>query len=715
MSNDQDHKSQASKQMNSVWLSISLMLNVVLGLVSIGTLLHYLFNRRRSNSSGQSLNNSLAESNTQPLPAVVITKDKLTPAKEAVGNIQSLPDMRTALKHPDKKNNRVFIRWPETTQDYERYAIVLLGAAISINFVAIYYQSLVFFSSATDNARFATLFWAFSVGLAGLSARFFAAHSLKANTEARERGTLHVSSFRSLRDIVFNKNFLSLFAILLLAFVIRVIPIMNRGLQLDEWYWLDSAKYVLKGMVVSPFAFVGDFPTSLPAYPVAYLLLIVRNPLVAVRLIGVIYSLIAIYLVYFFVKKTLGNIAALCGALLMTFSVWDIHASGLGYLNVNISPMLVAAILFLLYQIWEQKHTFWTLFILAFLVSMCIHLLYVQTFLAVPVGLVLLIHWIKRNNGKRAKEIVLFALFFFISMSPIIERLIQYPDTIARHSEYLQQNLNLSGEAKTPLAYYWDQIILLRTDYTMGEHDFGRQGLWGITLDPLVQALSMIGILLIVIQVARKKRDPFWLVVVFMFCVQLLVPFVLLYRTASIWRAQPIFPLVYLFTVFALVEFSCFMKWIAQWILTNQKGLFTVFMTVNLALYFMINLTWFDHFFSGYAKAEDTYENTTCHMAAKMIAQNVPKYSVIYIPDELCFPLITIRFDEKQYYFVNVQSEDSLAGLMPSNYVLLLNSYKFGYFLSDIQTLLEREIGARQTETVAPPFDTLPVLYLIKK
>ncbi|MBI5351802.1 MAG: glycosyltransferase family 39 protein [Chloroflexi bacterium] len=585
-----------------------------------------------------------------------------------------------------------------------------MSIAIVINIIAIVYQSLGDFTSATNNARLATFFWAFSVVLAGLSARFFTTYS---QTETESEGRARYS----IRDIIFNRTFLSLFPILLLALVLRVVPIMNRGLQLDEWYWLDSAKYILKGVVVSPFAFIGDYPTNLPAYPLAFLLLIVRNAMLAVRLIGVIYSLIAISLVYFFVKKTLGFTAAVCGALLMTFSAWDIHMSGLGYLNVNISPMLVAAILFLLHQVWEQKYTFWTLFGLAFLTAICIHLLYVPTFLAVPVGLVLLIHWMRRHNGRRMKEIVLFGLFFFIVMSPIIQKVIQYPDTISRHSDYLQQNLHLSSEAETPLDYYLGQFILVHKDYIKGDLNVGTQGLWGITFDPLVLALSMAGNILIVIQVLRKKSHPFWLVVIFTFSVQLLMPFVLLYRTESVWRAYPILPLVYLIAIFVLVEISCLMKWIARKAMPDRKNLFTVFMAVNLALYFMINLPWFGYFFSVYAKPEDTYENTTCHAAAELIAQKIPKGSVIYMAEELCFPLVSILYDSTgdQYHFVKVQSEDSLTGLKKGDYVLLFNSRNSGYFLADLQVMLEQKLGEHQTEMVSPPYDTLPVLYLIKK
>ncbi len=57
------------------------------------------------------------------------------------------------------------------------------------------------------------------------------------------------------------------------------------------------------------------------------------------------------------------------------------------------------------------------------------------------------------------------------------------------------------------MSYYFDQIELLYKDYTKGEDNFGVEGLWGITLDPIIQVLSILGIVLAIILVIRKMSD----------------------------------------------------------------------------------------------------------------------------------------------------------------------------------------------------------------
>ncbi len=642
--------------------------------------------------------------------------------EKEISEIQPITDNKSRIDAPDQKNIRPFKfkKWLKKKAN-KRYAVILLGAAISINIIAIVYQSSGDFLLATDNARLAAFFWTLSVVLAGFSAHLFSVSSRKIKKakgklkQESQNQPFLLQARHSIRGFVLSKTFFALFPILLLAFILRVIPIMKHGLLPDEWYWLDNARLILKGMIVSPFGFVGDQPSNFPAYPLALLLLIVRNPLLAVRLMGIIYSLITIFLVYSLVKKAFGFKAAVCGAILMAVSAWDIHMSGLGWLNVNPNPMLVAWLLLLLYRIWERKYTIWTLFWLAFSVAISVHLLYVAVLLIVPVGVTLLIHWVKSNSGKKLTEIVLVGLFFFVCISPLIPKLIQYPESVSRHGEFLQENLNMSGESKTTLSYYWEQVLLLREDYFRGETDFSAQGLWGITLDTPIQFLSVLGIVLIIIQTIRKKNDYFWLVVILTFFVQLFVPFVLLFRTSSVWRAYPIFPIVYLFAIYALVEISRSMKLITKKMIIDRKGLLTIFLTANMVLYFMSNFYWFSHFLSGYTKAVDMYETTICQAAAKIIGQKVPRGSTIYMPDEMCFTLVSILYDEDRYHFINVRLEDSKPNMISGDYVMILNSRQYlGVFNGDIQAMLMRELGEQQMEMVSPYSDSSPVLYLIK-
>jgi hypothetical protein len=625
-------------------------------------------------------------------------------------------------------------KWLKKKKINKRYAIALLGIAVILNLIALLQQSRGDFLLPTSQARMAALFWSLSVVAAGVSAWFFSRPSRKVGKKNKAKQEIQLQpeaeqqpqveqqpiSFLErvravARPLAIDKTILFLFAILLLAFVLRVIPIAKNGLFTDEWYWLDMARLILKGVVVSPFDFIGDQPSNLPAYPLILLLLVVRNPLIAVRLTGVIYSLVTISWVYFFVKKTLGFKTAICGGILMAVSPWDIHMSTLGWLNVNPNPMLVAGVLLLLHRIWTRKHTTWTLFALAFLLAVSLHLLYVAVLLVIPAGLVLSIYWFKRrSSGKTLREIVLFGLFFFVSVSPLVPKLIQRPDAYSRHKEFLQVNVDMSGESNTTMGYYWEQAVLLAEDYFRGQTEFNGPGLWGITLDPLIQMLSVLGIVLIIIQVVRKKSDPFWLMVIFTFFIQLFVPFILLFRTSSVWRAYPILPLVYLFATYALFEISAAMKFVTREMIVKRKGLLTIFLSANMVLYFVTNLYWFVGFFGVYANPAHTYETDICYSAAKLIKQNVPRNSTVYLSDDMCLTLINILFDEDRYHLIGARPDFQLS-LSQGEYVVLLNSRKFlGEFESDMQDQLLKQIEAGESELVSADSDSSPVLYLIK-
>jgi hypothetical protein len=636
--------------------------------------------------------------------------------------IQPPSDIKRKIENSDKKNISQYPyyrlkKWLKKKIAKERYAILLLGFAIVINIVALIYQS----SGNFDNIRSASLFWALSVVLTGLSAWFFKASSRKKRNASQilksNRQNLpflvRVTSF--IRDSVKNETFLSLFPILLLSCILRIIPILKNGLLLDEWYWLDNAKQIIRGTIVSPFGFIGDQPSNLPAYPLALLLIIVRNPVLAVRLIGIIYSLTAITLVFILLKKTLGLKAAICGSLLMGVSIWDIHMSAIGWLNVNPNPMLVVGVLLALYQIWKQKYTLWTIFWLAFLVAISVHLLYVAALLVVPVFLVLLIHWVKKRSNKKVKEAVLFILFFFVCISPIIPKLIQSPETLSRHVDFLNQNISLSNESKTPLSYYWNQALLLGEDFSKGNVEFDNQGPWGITLDPMIRTLSLLGILFIIIQTIRKKSDHFWLVVIFTFFTMLFIPFIILFRSTSVWRAYPILPIVYLFAIYGIVEISNLMRIFTKDFIVYRKDLFTIFLTTIMLLYFIINFSWFVKFLSSDTREEVIYENNICQTAAKLIDQHVPSGSTIFIPDEMCIPLISILFNENQYKFIDVRVDDPIASMIPGDYVMILDSWQYpSYFNSDAEVMLQQRLSNLRVETVTQPDAALPILYLIR-
>ena len=514
-----------------------------------------------------------------------------------------------------------------------------------------------------------------------------------------------------------SRTFRFLFPILLLAFIFRIIPIMNNGLYLDEWYWLDTAKAILNGSVISPFGFVGDYSSNLPAFPVALILFIFRNPMLSVRLTGVVFSLITIYFVYELLNRCLDLKLLLLDFLIRSaVSVWDVHMTNLGFTNTNINPMLTSGTLLLLYKIYKDKYTLRTVFLLALILAICVHLLYVAAPLIIPALLVLAFHWFKsRHNIVKLRESALFCVYFLICISPIFPKIIRYPEqSIARHSDFIQQNITMAEESKSAFTYYVDQIVFLYQDYSKGDKNFLVQGLWGITIDPAIQLLSIIGIFLIIIQVIRKKTDPFWLILFFTFCVLLFIPFVLLYRTASVWRAYVTLPLIYIFAAYSISRGASFFKSITK---KNYdlKGLRKFFLVVTTIIYFMVSIPWFINFSDIYMNKRNIYENAICQYATNFINTNIPRGSTIFMPDELCFPLITILYEDNQYRFISIKTDNPEPVVDPSSYLIIFNSQAHGtYFREDIQHIAEHIITEHPVELVSLQSTSQPVLYMIK-
>ena len=601
----------------------------------------------------------------------------------------------------------------------KRIALVLLGCGLAINLVSIYLQLSGDYLAVTEKAKAAVSLWVTSVILAGVSAWLYSVPVKKSKKKKKEDNKQPVlSSFWiSTQTFFLSKPFLYLAPILLLAFILRIIPILNNGLYLDEWYWLDTAKLIPKGTVFSPFGFIGDQPSNLPAFPLAFLLSIFRNPLLCVRLTGVIYSLITIIFVYQLLMEILGRKAAIVGALLLTTSVWDIHNSNLGWNNVNLNPMLVSGILLILYRVYKKEYTVRTFFALALLLSICLHLLYVAVLLIIPTLVVMARHIIKNHTRRRLRDLLLFIVFLGICLSPMLPKLIEYPQpSIGRHSEFIQQNINLSEETKSPVSYYWEQLIFLFQDYTQGKNNFPQEGLWGITLDPPIQLLSSLGILLIVIQVIRKKSDSFWLIIITTLGVLILIPFVLLYRTTSVWRAYIVLPIIYLLVTYSLYQFAKLSKFVAKEYVYDRKGWLTIFLTAFVILYYFASYRWYINSFQVvYQKKSASYESTICQYASNLINKKIPRGSTILFPEEMCYPLVTILYEDDQYLFVPIQAEGPKPSIVPGSYIYLLNSQIYtGYFNKNIQETAKQIITENNAELISFQSDSQPVLYLIK-
>lgn len=238
--------------------------------------------------------------------------------------------------------------------NFNLLALLFFIIAIVTNLLALYFQFSGDFLAITNIAKFAISLWVISVVLAGISSWLYSVTEKKTQIAITKERFPFSRLKQSSRVIFSSRCFRFLVPILLLAFILRIIPIMNNGLYLDEWYWLRTSKSILSGSVVSPFGFLGDQPSNLPAFPLALLLVIIKNPVLSVRLTGVIYSLVTIFLVYELLKHLLGFKTAVVGSILLAVSVWDIHTTNLGWNNVVVNPILASGILLLLYKIYSN-------------------------------------------------------------------------------------------------------------------------------------------------------------------------------------------------------------------------------------------------------------------------------------------------------------------------------------------------------------------------
>lgn len=136
---------------------------------------------------------------------------------------------------------------------------------------------------------------------------------------------------------------------LLAVFLALYLPfLVSPPIWTEEVYWLEDARGILNGTLVSPLGFKSDHPANFMAWPCALVLFLTRDPFLAMRLPGVLYALGMIYYVgrtvELFSERRAPWVAyalpLLCGATL--------RYSQTGWNEINIAAFLVSAQLFYL-------------------------------------------------------------------------------------------------------------------------------------------------------------------------------------------------------------------------------------------------------------------------------------------------------------------------------------------------------------------------------
>lgn len=433
------------------------------------------------------------------------------------------------------------------------------------------------------------------------------------------------------------------FFIIIIALVLRLYKIKHLPLFLDEWYWLSNAKGILEGLIKTPFGFIGDQPSNMPAYPVALFLFFVKDSYLAVRLPGVLYSMFTIVFIFLFIKEALHKRIALLVSFLLAISIWDIHMSQLGWNNVNLTPFLISGFIFFIYRGYKY-FSLKDIVLSGIFLGISINLLYIAA-LNIITAIAYSLYQLIIN--KFSKTVITLSLMLIVTMlltiSPTLIKIHKYKDlSIGRHKNFIKENIDYSNNAGSITNYYANQAKLALEDFKFSEEKYKILMLWGITIDPFIFGLLLIGILYGLFNVLKP---PF--IITFISFFIMFIPVIVFYRTISIWREYGFLPSIYILASIGL--------YFIYDVLNNLKRkssikLHNIFLLLITIIYFV---TWYP-IFKLYRenillKEPRIYENY-CRKTADYINQNIPRNSLVLLPKEYCEALISIILLDKYQY-----------------------------------------------------------------
>ena len=141
-----------------------------------------------------------------------------------------------------------------------------------------------------------------------------------------------------------------LLSLLTLAFIVRLYKVDRYATLLDDWYWLDQVRGILQGFVTTPFGFIGDQPSNLPAFIVLPIYIFTGKSYLAVRITGILLSLGNIVIMFYLARQIFNKSVAFFTAFFIATSIWDIHVSKIPWINTTINPVLISGTLYYVYK-----------------------------------------------------------------------------------------------------------------------------------------------------------------------------------------------------------------------------------------------------------------------------------------------------------------------------------------------------------------------------
>jgi 4-amino-4-deoxy-L-arabinose transferase-like glycosyltransferase len=402
-----------------------------------------------------------------------------------------------------------------------RWRKIPFWLAIAFGTISLVLHASTDFLSPTPSSRIATLFWLLSVVSLLLYAR------LRRDDDPEAARAVPTPLSPTERAIVVSSCVAGL--------ILRVIRIRAQGLYLDEWYWIVEAQRILRGDLFTPFGFIGDQPSNLQAFVLAPVLFLFRDPLLSVRIPGILYSLAALYFIFRTLREFVSNEAAVAACVLVSFSAWDVHQMELGYQNILVMPFLIsAALYFLLKSIQTRKAL--PLVLCGLFTGIAFNTLYVAAVIVAVVATLWLreLRWLPLRQWLAAVGLLVVA--FLVTCAPTFPKVVRFPGpALGQTQKFAGHNLS-----QRSAGFYLNQTVLLVKDYRTTQHSLQEWQPWGVMLDPSALVAFVAGLLYCLIRV--RRQTCFALLIGLLYFSMVMV---FLYRFTSLWREYALFVFIY--------------------------------------------------------------------------------------------------------------------------------------------------------------------------
>lgn len=449
-------------------------------------------------------------------------------------------------------------------QDVFKSYFIILGLSLSL--ISLLLHSYFDFRSATLTTDISTLTYLASVIVLGIGFwRIDRGHQIK-------------------RDYSLgNKEKFLFFILVAFVAILRFYKLDSIGHLPEDTLWMEHAFLILERTVKSPFLFVGDLSTNMPAYPVALFYLLNNSIDFATRVPAVIYNLLFLISLFFLCIETFGKKVAFWALAIATFSIWDIHNGRLAWHNLSTNAFLItASLLFFVRSLKYKSYT--SLFLCGFMLGLAFNLLYIPALMIGVIGLFILNLFFKLCEKRSIKNlkpifnyISIILVILFVTIAPTLVKIYKYPDqSLYRHEQFLVHNINEARVRTNSLSYYIEQFNVVNSNFGFNVIHYGSDGPWGPALNPAIIFFFILGL---AYSLTRFRSPSFFLSIttwVFMY-----IPVVILFMTMSVWRLINFAPVVFLFTAIGIV---IFIELVIRTIPIFNRNLFEKLVTIGIVL-----------------------------------------------------------------------------------------------------------------------------------